>query len=370
MKRRDQHPARSRHCAVAACITSAIRVNGLLWFSATVVMAAEDVVIVSAASDRSQRIRKTGEIIDFTGQQLTLRTAGGGELAIPSERVIDVLTFLGPDQRRADQLLAARRFAEAAELYRQAQSREQRVWVRRRIVVQRVWCYRHLEQHDRAAELFLVLFQSDPSTQYIAAVPLGWRSQQPPATLEHRAISWLRGSEDNRADKHTNDSRDAMAALIGASWLLPTALRGESVSVLQQLRLHANPTIARLSEAQLWRSEIVTATLQDVASWRSALDELPRSLRAGPYFIIGQALSRHGRHEEAALVWMRVPILYPRQRALAGDCLLAAGNAMEKLNQFDEAGMIYREIVRDYPELSTAGLAKSKLDLIQPRNDL
>jgi len=339
----------------------AAALGGLLLFLATVGLAAEDVVVISSAADSAQQTRRVGEIIDYTGRELTLRMKGDREVAIPSERVIDVHTRLSQDQQRADQLFAARRYAESVDLYRQAQNQEERIWMRRQIVAQQVWCHRNLQQYDRAAELFLVLFQSDPDTQFIGSIPLAWRTQQPPASLERRATGWLRGNLGTREEKRSRRDLDAVAALIGASWLLPTSLRGESVVLLEQLKEYEHQVVARLAQAQLWRSQVMAATRDDVAAWQVAADAFPPALRAGPYFVIGQALARHGRHEEAALMWMRVPIVFSRHRVLASECLLAAGDALAKTNQLDEAANVYREVVRDYAELPVASVAKSKL---------
>ncbi len=366
MKRCCQNLTQILVLFVTRARTRTVLCNVMLGFFYTIT-SAEDIVIVSTAADPTVSTRKTGDILDYDGQQLRLRAVTGVELTIPSERVIDVQTSLTPNHQKADHFFTTQQFEKAAERYQQAQTEEPRIWMRRQIIAQQIWCSQHLKQYDLAAELFLVLVQSDPHTQYINTIPLAWRAQQPSATLAHRAISWLEKhlNTDNRAFK----KRDAIATLIGASWLLPTSRRDECVSALEQLQQHADPIIAHLSEAQLWRTKIVTATPGEVQAWQTTLSQWPSDIRAGPYFIVGQVLSRHERYQEAALMWMRIPIFYPQQRTLVGDCLLAAGNALEKMGHTEEARSAYHEIVRDYAELSVAQLAKSKIESLHNSSD-
>ena len=311
---------------------------------------ANDVVIVATGEDQAGRVHKYGTILDYTGKELRLRTVRGGDLSIPSEKVIDIETTIGADHRLADRLFAQRGFAQAAERYHQAQDKEQRVWMRRRIVARNVWCLRSLGQMDRAGDLFLILVQSDPATQYFEAVPLSWRSVQPHPQLEQRAEAWLR------------DTEQATAQLMGASWLLSTSRRGDAVRVLRELQHHADRRVAQLAMTQLWRTTVATVSAEDVAQWNDRVEIMPQSLRAGPYFVIGQALLHLGRHEAAALVLMRVPILFSQHRSLAGESLLATAGALQHINQSEEAVALYREIVHEYVDLPSATIAKTRLE--------
>ncbi|MCI0360290.1 MAG: hypothetical protein L0211_17575, partial [Planctomycetaceae bacterium] len=50
--------------------------------------AAEDVVIARSASDPAVHVKRTGEILDYTGAQLTLRTALGRDEIIAASRIV------------------------------------------------------------------------------------------------------------------------------------------------------------------------------------------------------------------------------------------------------------------------------------------
>ena len=336
--------------AVVGCRVLCAPLCMFILVSACVCVMADDVVIIATGEDQAGRVRKHGTVVDFTGKELRLRSARGGDLSIPSERVIDIETIKVADHRLADRLFAERNFAEAAQRYHQAQNEEERVWMRRRIVAQRVWCLRNLEQMERAGDLFLILVQSDPVTQYFDAVPLSWRSAQPHPQLARRADVWLR------------DTKQPAAQLMGASWLLPTNRRGEAVQVLRDLQLHSDRQIAHLAMAQLWRTAVATVSADEVARWQVRVQRMSPSLRAGPYHIIGQALVHQGRHQAAALAMMRVPILFAQHRSLAGESLLASAAALQNINQSEEATALYREVIRDYVDSPAAAIAERRLE--------
>src|SRR5437867_3772968 len=56
----------------------------------------QDIVIVSSASDSAARIKKAGQILDYTGLELKLRTTLGIEETIPAGRVVEIQTRWSP----------------------------------------------------------------------------------------------------------------------------------------------------------------------------------------------------------------------------------------------------------------------------------
>jgi TolA-binding protein len=87
------------------------------------------------------------------------------------------------------------------------------------------------------------------------------------------------------------------------------------------------------------------------------VDKMPDALRAGPYYVLAEAESAAGDAPRAALDYLRLPILYPRETALVPPALLAAGGCLEKSGDKDAAARIYRELVaahRDTPEAAEA----------------
>lgn len=319
----------------------------LLVLFLSVKSAAEDAIIIATGEDAQGRSRKTGEILDYTGKELLFRTSVGTRTAIPSRRIVRIETKWTPEQVEGDRFFAQHDFDAALAKYHAAGPLDKRVWVRRRLLAKSVWCFRALGEFQRAGDTFLLVVQSDPATQYFDSIPLAWRPTQPSLALEQRAAQWM-------ADKRP------VAQLMGASWLLSTA-RGAATAALRELTYHRDPKIAALAEAQIWRTEIVTVKESELESWQRRIDKMPASLQAGPYFVLGRALSRQGQSEQASLAYLRIPILFPRHRALAAESLLVAGRELEKIERVGEANILYRETVEHYPESPFATEAKQRI---------
>jgi len=311
---------------------------------------AHDTVYLSAGSAERGSTKLVGEVIDYTGRELRLRTPGGAEQTYPGERVRRIEYPTTPQQAEADARFARHEFAAAVSLYEQARRDDARPWVRREITAQIVWCDRALGRVERAGEEFLLLMRSDPSTPYFDGIPLAWIASEPSPELEQAARRWL-GQDDVPA-----------AGLLGASHLLTTAARGQVLDRLRRLATDPDRRIALLATAQTWRTEIVTANPRQLESWAAAVDAMPAPLRAGPYYVLGLGYDRQQAWNEAALAWMRIPILDPRHRALAARALVDAGGAMEKLGRREAATRLYDEAGRRFPETAPAAEARNRLE--------
>jgi tetratricopeptide (TPR) repeat protein len=310
-------------------------------------VSAEDAVYFSHGRVRSQS-RLTGEVVDYTGKQLQIRV-NGQVATFPAEQVARIEFRRLPEHAEGDQLFAQRDFSEARNRYLKARQGEGRPWVQRMLMAQVAWCYRHLQQYDSAGEVFLGILASDPETPYYDCLPLAWLPQTLTPALEQKSLRWL-------------SSEQPAAALLGASHLLAaTSHRTAALEKLRTLRFHNDARIAGLARAQLWRSELATVATRQIDDWQAELQKTPEALRAGPYYLLGQALARNGRAEEAALAFLRVPILYPRERNLAARCLLDAARQLDKTGQRGESARLYREIVSQYAETRDAAEAKSEL---------
>jgi len=289
-----------------------------------------------------------GEIVDFTGQTLTLRHAIGREEKIDSQHVVGIEDAWNESHSAALSAMQEHDYAAALEKLQVALRDEQRPWARREIVASFVRCYQQLGQTERAISSFLAVWQSDPTTHHIAAIPLPWTTT--PLAPEVQAA----------ADRLLDDP-EPVARLIGAGWLLTTARRADAVRTLQQLLGSDDARIVFLAEAQLWRTR---ASLDDdeLRRWQVRVDAMPDSLRAGPYFVLGTALARAGRHETAALTLMRVPILYPGDRRLVAQALLAAAGELAKINRLGEARGLYREVIVEHADTRAAVEARRRFD--------
>lgn len=309
---------------------------------------AEDVVHVRTAGSGSTS-KMTGEIVDYAGGELKLRTGSGQVLRIPADRVEHVEYTRTDEQIAADTLMMDGKLAEAVVAFGKAFGAEKRPWARNIILAQIILCHRSLGQVEEACAHFEFLLNGDPTTPYFDLIPLAWQTSEPPPTLVTRAEKWLANNET------------PAVALMGASWLLATDRRTVAAAVLNRLTTNADRRVAELATAQLWRTQIVSATPEQVDRWRRAVRQFPPAVRAGPYYVIGKALARQGRHEQSALAFMRVAILYSGERSLAAESLWGAAGQLKRLGAAAESAELYRELAADFPESPLADAASAEL---------
>jgi len=308
---------------------------------------------VTVLTDAGVESRLAGRIVDYFGGELLLMLPGGRQRSIPSSRVLAIQTQYTASYTAAQEAFAAHRFDQALTLFRRGLEEEPRRWVRRRTLAEMVWCYRALDRWAEAGATFLLLLQSDPQTPQFDCIPLAWTARQPSAALEQSARTWLAGPEPAKV-------------LLGASHLLPTAARAQAQAQLARLAMGEDPHIALLAAAQQWRAHLPTATAAQLASWGRVVEQLPEHLRAGPSFVLGSAWLQQRDYQQAALWLLRVPILDPRHRTLGARALVDSGRALEQLGKAHEAGRLYAEVVRDYPEQTRAvAEARSRAEALQ-----
>lgn len=301
------------------------------------------------SADGGATQRASGVIVDYTGERLTWQRTGGRTESLDAARIVAVAGGWGEAMRGAEAKFSQGDYAGALAGYRAAWGDEKREWVRRQILARSIWCWRNTGQPDRACDMFLQLLRSDPNTVHYSAIPVAWQASQPSAAMERKAVELLGNAEL------------AEARLIGASWLIPTARRAPALGALETLRMHANLRIALLAESQLWRTQLATVNADGVRRWEGVWSRLPEDLRAGPSFVLGSALANAGRSEEAAVAYLRVPILFPWDRELASQALWSAGAELEKLHRPADALSLYREILAKHAESSIAASARERV---------
>lgn len=312
---------------------------------------AQDTVIVTGADGKTP-VTRYGQIVDYTGAQLTLQTSPGRRDPIPSRRVIEIKTtwladhLLGREQRSLGKLQAA------IEAFQAAKSREQRPWARRQIQAELTDCYAETSRFDLAGDEFLSIIAADPSTAHLAVMPVAWRPFPPDAALESRAAAWLA-------------SGTPVATVLGASWLLSTSRRGEAIAALEQLAVARGPEyderMTQLAQVQLWRTKLATAKTEEVARWQKLIRNMPTEVAACGWYVLGEALARHKQREEAALAFLRVPFVHNQQRAMAADSLTAAAEQLTSLGRGEQAAGLYREVLADYAACPAAREARARL---------
>lgn len=317
-------------------------------------LVAQDIVEWDPSGSGAGRVRLSGQVLDYTGQWLLVRLPDGREQKIPGQRVLRVQTQYSPVHQEAERRFHQGQFAEALALYRKALQEAERRWVRRQILARMVVCYEDTGQAALAGETFLLLVQSDPHTPYWEVIPLAWVPAVPDAALQRQARQWL--AQDPQ--------KTPAAVLLGASYLLSSSERTEALARLQRLVHHPEERIALLALAQTWRCAMHPEPAQ-LETWEQTIQKLPPTLRAGPYYVLARAWAQSGQWEEAALAWLRVPILYGRPPALAARALVEAGAALHRLGHPDQAARLYQEVLQRYAQTLSAVEARQRLEEMQ-----
>jgi tetratricopeptide (TPR) repeat protein len=315
---------------------------------------AQDAVITSSATDPAARVKKQGEIVDYTGEELTLKTTFGTTERIPAARVVEIKSSWTPAHDTALTARSEGRLDEAIEAFREARREEQRRWAQRLIMAELAGTYLEAGQIDAAGNQFLEIILSDPATIHFDVIPIAWRAAPPDVVLEARAGQWL-------ASKKLPTAR-----LLGASWLLSSGQRAAATAALDELAGSSDPRIAGMAQAQLWRTKLVTAKPDEISRWHAQLKKMPREVQAAGWFILGDLYARQNKPEQAAIAYLKTPLLFREQRAMAADALLAAGKQLEKMGQASQAVGLYRELVRDFAHLPVAAEAQSRLKELTP----
>ncbi len=300
--------------------------------------------------------RVVGNVEEFTGDQLVLRHPSGRQQTFKSDRVLRVESDWSAPHQLARASFHRHRYQESLEEYSKALRIEKRTWVQRQQLAKITWCYRNLGQFEQASASFLSLYRSDTTTQHFSAIPLVWGGRPPDMAVERRAATLLA------------DAEQPAGQLIGASWLLTTAKRPEALQMLRSLTNATDARIIFLAEAQTWRTQLATLTDADVIRMQTRVEAMPQAIRGGPYFLLGTAQALRGQPARAALAFLRIPIIFPEDRTLAAQALLATGSELETINRPGEARGLYREIIVDYADTPMAATAQERFAAQSPSN--
>ncbi len=315
--------------------------------------ASADVVHFTSPTNRQARTRLSGTVLEYTGREIVVETSDGRQFKRPGNQVVAIDTEWPKEVAAGDGLFAQGDFSQARKLYAAAIDKEKRAWARRSILAKIIRCYREMNRVEAAGKLFLGLVGEDPDTPEFALIPLAWLPAEPPPSLAQAAQTWL------------NSSNSPASVLLGASYLLPTARRGAAIDQLELLAGDKDRRIAALAQAQSWRGELATVREEQVARWQRNFAQFPEELRAGPYLVLGQALARLNKSEQAALTLLHVPILYPGERQLSAAALRAAAQLLERANQPAAATRLYQELTASYAGLRAADEAAQELERLQ-----
>jgi tetratricopeptide (TPR) repeat protein len=328
-------------------------VCGLLSTFGAAYASAEDVVIARSTGKPAAEVRRTGEILDYTGVELRLRTALGRDEVIPAGRIVEIQTQWIPAHEAARAAREAGKLSEAIAGYEQAKSEESRPWALRQVAAELAGTW--LERGDvaKAGDEFLTIVAADPATPHLATIPLAWQAVALDAASEARAAQWL-------ADESPDYAR-----LLGASWLLGSSHQADVENALVKLVDDQDPNIAALARIQRWRTRLATASTGDLQTWSRELDALPPTLQAAGWYVLGDGFARAGEAQRAAIAYLKPPLVFREQRSLAAEGLLAAADQVEKLGQTEQAARLYRELVSDFGHLPAAEEARQRLAVLR-----
>jgi len=310
---------------------------------------AEDVVIARSASDSAVHVKRTGEILDYTGTQLTLRTTLGRDEIIPASRIVEIQTAWSPSHEQARALRQAGKLSDAVRAFKSAKEQDGRPWAQRQIAAELAGTLLEMGKIGVAGDEFLTIIAADPQTIHWDVAPIAWQSLTLDAASEARAAAWLASAES------------PAARLLGASWLSGSSRQADVDAALQSLADSKDRRIAGLARIERWRSRLATASTGDLEQWSRELSALPAEIQSVGWYVLGDGYARHDEPERAAIAYLKPPLLFRQQRALAADGLLAAAGQLEVLGQTEEAKSLYREILRDFAHLPPAEAAREAL---------
>ena len=313
---------------------------------------AQDVVVARGKDLRTVTTRK-GEVLDYTGESLTLRLSSGRVQTIESHRIVRLETNRTEPQQLAGDLFKHGKYGAALQHYRLAEREEKRSWILREIFAREVQCFQNRGEMVAAAQRFFLILESDPTARCFGVIPLVWTAPKRLAAIEEQnARQWLRGAT-------------VAERLIGASWMIATDQRAQAVKNLEALTADKDLRIGFLAESQLWRIKLVTASPAEIMEWRQRIQKMPEVLRAGPCFLLGKGLARQKRYLDASLELLRVPVLYSHLQTLVPEALLRAGQCLEAAGQQQEAELVYREILDLPADLPAASAAQKRLQQVR-----
>ena len=307
--------------------------------------------VVIRGKGRNSRITLQCAIIDYTGRGITLRTVVGTVRSFPTAAIVDVRTAQSPHHVRGLIAFTQGKYQQAASFFEDALRAESRKWVKREILAFLVKCGLQTGDLKSATQRFLRLVKSDPTTRHFSLIPLTWAAQTLDADQKAIARGWLSGS-------------DSVAKLIAASRLLHDAKSGRSAeTALKQLSTDINTQVSRLAQIQLWRKRLLGSVPKayELSLLRKEIARLPKNLRGGGYYLLGQGHLRRKENEQAAAALLWVPLVYDHDRLLAARACLEAADALNGVGRTTEAVTLYRELQQRFGDTKFAREAAARL---------
>ena len=296
-----------------------------------------------------------GEVLDYSGKELTIRPTEGIPQSIPVEDVVEVQTHYDPDHLAAIESFRTGHVNEAIPLLKAALKREPRRWVEREILAWLTRCSLRKNDPITALTYFREIVKSDPMTQHWGLAPIEWMPRQ---TASHLA----------QAAKPLLVETRASVRFLGASLLLFHPELGTTAKrELDSLARIPNRHISKLARAQLWRHSIAVndVTINRLHVWQEEVNDLPIELRAGPQFLVARGYEQLGSLRLASAEYLKLTILYPENEPLVARATLEAAEALGKTGLTQEASVLYRELLTRFPQSDAARIARTQTSAVQ-----
>jgi TolA-binding protein len=310
--------------------------------------------VVLQPRDQSSPWVLSCDIVDYTAEIIAVRIGSQTDVRrFPAEEVTAVEAVQTGPHREGVQKFREGDLAEAERRFAQALMEEPRDWVQREIRGWLVKCATRRGDLAEAGRYFLQVIESERAPREYPLIPLVWGAADGGTALRQQARQWLTGESD-------------VGRLLGASVLLLDPAYAEITrSELHRLSDAADPRVAALAEAQLWRLRVTATdvTIDELDGWERTIEALPRELRAGPYFVLGRACYQSSEYDRAAAAFLWLTTVYSENEPLTAQATVEAGRSLIRLGRTAEARVLFEEAARDFP--GTAAAAEAGSFLIQ-----
>ena len=342
------------------------------WLTKATVAAMAAAMVLGAAAtafcaDRiltTKRIGVNGKITGLSAEGIIIET-DGQKRAIPVQEIAKIRADAYPDLEKAEDAYAQgmagnpQGYVEAERMYRElvrASSAPQ--WLRLLVQVRLYRVYAESGRVPDALDAYLELARGGPNL--VAGLKL-------PAPRED-----AHGANEAMLKKVEDALRAAAgkpyAAELQSLRLNLTMLAGKPEEIMPLLEpMLASPDEPTRQAAMLKQVEVLFAAgkFDDAAAKLDAngpalVQEHPDDIA----FWRARILKERGKNMEAALEFMRLPILYPRDKVRTAEALWWAGQAMEAAKApKDETQKVYEEAVDRYA--GTPGAERAKRELVR-----
>jgi hypothetical protein len=321
----------------------------IVWLFAIPLLAQDQVVLQTEAT--SSRITVSCEILDFTGELLTVRFKNGsGAKTYPADQVLEVRTKWLETHEQGRKLLADRKVPDAVTALQSALFAESRPWVRREILVLLIRCALQTNDRVAAGTRFLSLLESDSTTRHFGLIPLVWAPEQVTDAAKAQARAWLQSESD-------------AARLIGASLLLnETGIGDTAHQELKTLQRSTDERIRQLAQAQTWRLKLRALDVNELelSRWDARVREMPARLRGGPSYLLGRGWTMCREHERAATAFLWLTLMDEHDPRLAARAGVEAADALKRMGQVAQAERLLREVAARFPDTEFGEAAQAR----------